>query len=258
MSTSSKFSVPQDDLDKLGTMWSDFLSKIDHDFVTPLVTMRMIADTLSEYLPDLIKAYQLAVDKQLVEPLLDKRRMQYFTKTPESVIHCVEKLSDLLQWLRPIYGDLLSDSTKAESINSADFIEQFTSQPVFSSQQQELMAINQQTAFSFRLHRFFYDALLSCLSETAVECWKGENGKLEIRTDSDANNNHIELKIHFAGEAGERLPDKRMRHFFFKTAEGEIVQLPFCKLALMQLGGDIDYQFKPNESLCFHLKFPKT
>lgn len=257
MSEHSDLSSNQNERDKLGKMWSEFLSKIDHDFATPLVTINMICDSLLEYLPDLLKGYQLAVDSNLIEPVLEKRKLKMVGTAPKTVIDSVGKLFEMLEWLRPIHRDLLADSTQAKNISSDSFIEDFINQPVFSDQQRQLMQVNQQHKFHFKFHDFFHKHLLLCLSDITADCWKDGNANMEISTYADENYHFMSFKVDFPENSGRGLPSRRMNHFFFKTKEGDIIQLPFCKLALMQLGADINYQFKAEECLDFTLSFPQ-
>lgn len=255
--STSSFALSQIERDHIAKLWSDLVGRIDHDFTTPLVTMNMIFNSLLKNLPHLMEAYKLATDNGLMENVLGERQLAQIQDVPETAIELVKKLFDLLHWLRPIYKEILVDSSKAKNSSAKDFIDSFINQSCFSESQRNSIAVINQSNFNFKLSEFFLQHLLLCLSEITLGCWVSGDAKAEISPSIEDNYNVIRLKIYFADGCGKSLPNGRFHSLFFKSPEEEKIQIPFCKMALIQVGSDIDYEFVAEEHLTFLIKFSK-
>lgn len=250
--------LSQHERDALAKMWDKLFSKLAHDIRSSLCTISLFSSTVKKRLPELTHAYQLASEHALIKPELTEKQLEQCEDAMKNISTVIEKLSDLIEWLHPICHDMLADSSQAKTIDVSDFIDAFLQQPVFSEEHREFIKINQKNAFSFKFTDFFLQHVLTLLAEMTVTHWGLKNiSGMEISTDTETHHHVVTFKTDLTQTADDMLPNC-IEHLFFSTKEAMIVQLSFCQLALMQLGGQIAHEFLPGKHLTVALRFTKA
>ena len=248
-------------LNKLTTSWLQFIECIVHDVRTPLLSISLFCSALEELFPDLIKSYRLAVEHGLIEPHLPERRLKALEKngfgdTQESI----DWLFDFFQSAHDYTKDV-SDASAMQSFSIKQCISHLLEKYPFSDEKQRhLIEVNFHYDFTFQFLPIFVDSLFYHLLKNALYRIEQENrGEIHLWTE-EKNNFYL---LHFKDTSGvsEYIPSTEWNRFFSKHGTGEnqtiLPGLGFCKLALLQVNGDLSCDVMKNEYIDFVIQFPK-
>lgn len=245
--------------DEISKSWVLMLDKIVHDLTTPLAIINMMGSTITNLLPDLTKAYRLAVEQHLVEPTIENRFLVVAEKK-DSLNVCTQatELLKFLHLLHPLTKKLFLDNEAIQQVSVkkwlGDVLQNFSFEnPSF------LDLIDTDFSYDFDINRgfFFIDHLLSRLLEFTLE-QKQETDKLNIKIFSQHTENYniIRFKKLNSTISQEKIL-KKMEAFFLQKDEIILPDIGFCRLALLQLGGDVTCDFAENNGMDILIKMSK-
>ncbi len=245
--------------DKLTQAWSRLIDSISHDLKTPLLSMRMGVDVLAKILPDLVQGYKLAVAENLIK---DSISIPYLKAAEEQLAPSLKKSlaasMNFLNLLHPLNQKLIPGTEEVKSISIKKFLTHLIKKYPFADKgEQKLLAINLQQDFNVKFPETFLEPLLFNIFNNALRhISQEEKGQIDIWSEVKDDHNLLHFKDTAKGmdeDAVSRVFDRFFSHREGKTVPG----LGYCRLALLQIGGDILCQSIEKQTTLFTILFPK-
>lgn len=259
MTDNSKDLHKTDNRDALGQAWSRMVDCIVHDLTTPFAILRMIGMGLEEKIPSLIEGYQLAVKNGLIESKFKEDDLKYIEKqaVPE-ISSDIKQLSDFLSLLYPYKKKLFFNSPDIKLLSIQACIQEVLKKfPFPYEEQKKLLHIKNDYDFTFAGAPFFIEQLLSNLLLNALYYINSEGkGEITIWAEEKENYNALHFKDTAKGMNEEQL-SRVFSRFFTKRDDNIVPGLGFCRLALLQQGGDVLCHSVNEEYTDFIVMFPK-
>lgn len=247
------------DREALGHAWSRMIDCIVHDLTTPLATLRMIGMGLEEMIPHLIEGYKVALKNGLIESKFKEDDLKFTEKqaVPEIALD-ITQLFDFLRLLNPYKEKLFFNPPDMTLLSIQTYIQEVLKKFPFSDEKQKsLIHIKSDYDFTFAADLFFIEQLLSNLLRNALYYINSEGkGEITIWAEEKEDYNVLHLKDTAKGMNEEQL--SRVFNRFFTERDNKIVPgLGFCRLALLQQGGNVLCHSVMGEYTDFILMFPK-
>jgi signal transduction histidine kinase len=244
--------------DKLSALWSQKESAIAHDLTNFFSVLNMRIDILAQTLPNLLKAYQLAVKNNLIEAEITDN---YFKLLEDNFILKMKgeitKKRNLMQFHLYCNTQITSVSKIHKLLSAKEYVrEALENYPFADNHQRNLVQFNSDNDFQFKcapifitsLFRNFLDNALYGIEEAgkgSINIWLGKEGAFNA--------------FHFK-DTGIGLDSYKMEHIFYRftsNREGKIMPgLGLCYLAITYVGGDIICNSVPGEYTHFTVLFP--
>jgi len=253
--------------DELSCCWSSMINRLVHDLSNSVVNVTAAGDFLTEILPHLIKGYRLALEHNLMEPEIPEKILRHAKAHPNFCLDEISKeMLDLLSILRPYNNNLLLKE-KMQIFSAKNVITEFLENYAFkNSKDEELIKTDLAYDFQLIINKFFIDQflyrILDIIYETKInfdEIEKqpvSELHRISFRLLEDDNYNIILIKD---SQPMSENKITTLLNSFFVLREGKILpDIGYCRLALLQLGGDLIFNSSDNKFVEFSLKFPKS
>lgn len=243
MTNKSSSEITQSKLDELAKFWTRMLGCIIHDLTSPLAVVRMAGNNVREVLPDLISGYQQAVDHQLVSSPMKKK---YLTALESHILTAtntnVTEMFDFLKLSYQLCGKLFSDAPETSLLSARATVESALAQYPFADDRlRACIQLDLDYDFQFDCVPVFVECLFAQLLYHAIRAIPElKNGDVRISTAVNDGVNVICFKYNSTME--ESTFARIFDQFYVKKVDGiEDVEpgLGFCKLALLQRGGDL-------------------
>lgn len=238
---SNVIDADDDKRDQLAEAWVKMVSCIVHDVTSPLVTIRIAAGGIEEILPDLIEGYLLAARHDLITPKFSEKDLEMFGKEATSGIKKeVTRILDFLKLLFPYNQIVLSGSKDKASLDALAYVDEVLKKYPFTDEKERyLIQVNNGYTFAFNDLPPFIECLFLHLLDRALTAIRNTGkGELSIWAETEANYHLIHFK-----DTSKSIEGNELAHVFssfFAKREGATVPgLGFCRLALLQNGGDV-------------------
>lgn len=246
--------MTQNELDKLAQAWVRLVDCIAHDLKTPIAGMRMTGEAIEQIFPHLLKGYHLAVQHKLVSPEVNENRLKMLEElvVPE-IKQKTNNLLASLNLLQPLTQRLLSDSPEVTTLS----IKACVQNALKNIEKPELVRLDCKKDFSFQCDPLFINALLANLLDNALlAIARAEKGDIHIWTDEEPDYNVLHFK-----DTGLGMNEDVLAVIFkrcFSKREDEVVPgLGLCRLAIMQIGGEMICHSVKGEYTEFVIKLRK-
>jgi two-component system CAI-1 autoinducer sensor kinase/phosphatase CqsS len=249
---------PQNNPDLLSEAWAQMVSCVVHDVTSPLVGIRIAAGAMEEMLPELMEGYLLAARHDLFKPKFPEKQLKGFGEEAISGIkQDITRVLDFLRLLFPFNEALLLGSKDTDSVNASVYLDEVLKKYPFTDQKERnWIRLNDSYTFTFNDVPPFIERLFFHLLDNALSAIRNAGkGELSIWAEAEANYHLIHFKDTARGMDEEALARVFCR--FFSKREGKIVPgLGFCRLALLQSGGDVICHSVEGSYTDFVVKFP--
>lgn len=251
--------VNQYQLDELGKSWSRLIECISHDISSPLATLRATGKSLEAVFPQLIKAYKLAVEHKLEVPEISERMLKPLERLVPNIGQEVDNLANFLNLLPPYDKKLISDSQDIQSFSVKSCVDNLLDHfPFATGEERKLVHVECQHDFQLRCAPIYIDNLLINLLENALRAIdKAKKGEITIWTSEDGDYNILHFKDTSLG-MDEDACHKVFRRFFRRIDGAVMPGLGFCRLAILQMDGNVTCQSKAGGYTEFQIKIPKS
>lgn len=231
-------------------------TSIAHELRTPLATIKANAEGIKEYLPDLLKSYELAKQNNVNVPDI---RPSQFVNLNAAVEHIQAEtnFSNIIINLMLTNVDHSSiETTKFTACSIADCITETLARYPLLPNEKSLINWNNNTDFAFNGDKLLTIHVLFNLLKNALFYLKAANkGDIQIWIEKKDKYNNLHFRDSGTGIASNTLPHI-FEHFFTQTYHGTGVGLSFCKMVMRTYGGDIICQSVEGEFTEFVLSFP--
>ena len=251
--------ITQEDVDKISRAWMRMVNCIVHDMTTPLACMRLMCKTLEKIYPEVMKGYKLALSHDLMQPtsMTTDRYLQSVEKIAADMNNQAEEIQAFLNLLHP-YNQKLLETKEDKVLQVSHCLRQALEQyPFVDKAQSGLVHVDYQKDFNFRATDFFAEHLFFNLLEAAFNRISlADKGEIYISTEKQPEYNVLHVK-NTAGNTDKDAVEQAFRYFFFKRGEEVIPGMGFCRLKLLQMGGDILCHGLPEGNVDYEVRFPK-
>ena len=227
-------------------VWENILDKIEHIAVNKLAIIRSINRSTQEALPVLLKAYQVAFEHKLIKDELnfenEKQNLAPENTDMEPIIGSVFQLFDAIYSFRK---KLVDKNKSYKTLSASGVIENVLKCYNFKYGDQNLVSFNNKDDFNISFPELF---LTSIIQETLDFIFdspnKSDERKIEIyfSKKKEMNSIHIKMSLHEAINYVDRFFNNSL------TIKDQIIRpgMNFCRLALLNAGGDITYHTEVN------------
>ncbi|MFT3742431.1 MAG: HAMP domain-containing sensor histidine kinase [Gammaproteobacteria bacterium] len=216
----------------------------------------MGSERLLSLLPNLLEGYQLAVENKLLpeEKIAPKSLKALEENIFASIPIEAKKSIAFLNCLSPYNKQLVNPEIPALSI--VDVVQNALKRFSGLNQDKFITHLDLKYDFKIQVAQPFIDCLLDHLlqnSYTAIK--KGNKGEVTILAEQDAGYNVLRFQDTATGMNQETLG--HIFNKFFSVRENQIVPgLGYCRLAILQGGGDILCEAIEGEYTRFNIRFP--
>lgn len=258
--TDSKKHLPDEERClQIAEAWFNMVNSITHNITTPLVTARITAETVEGVLPELIEGYTLAVNRKLLKNTIPEKRLKMLKeKAVSNIKHEITRIIDFLKLLYPYNQKLFSISQENTSLSALSYLKDIYKKYPFSSEaESKIVEVKGDYDFDFDDRPPFMDWLFFNLMDNALTAIRDAGkGKISIWAEEDGDYNIIHFKDTGKGMNEDTLARVFYR-FFSKRNNTTGPGLGFCRLALLQKGGDMNCSSIQDKHTDFMIKFPK-
>lgn len=253
-------SIPHEQLDRLAKAWTRMVDCISHDVTSPLTSIRAAGQALETTFPDLVKVYRAAVANNM--PNLPNINDKTLTLLESYLVPQIHKgasdITNFLALLHPYDTKIPSDSKDIKTLSAKTVLDQMLAHYAFTNDQERaLVHVECAHDFHFQCAEIFIESLFDNFLKNALEKIGMVNkGDIHIWTDDQTDYNEIHFKDTATGIDPEKLPTLFNR-FFSKRNDTIVPGLGFCRLAILQMDGDVLCHSIKGEYTEFVVRFPK-
>ena len=232
---------------------------VAHELRTPLATINLAAQAIQGILPSLFKAYHLAVDHKLMEPIAQGSRFTMLETAFESIREEVKASNVFINNMLLNIQNLAVDSADMEILSMKKCVEEAMVRYPFDERPLKFTQVQLGYDFFFRGMPVLMQHVIFNLLRNGIyyvlESGK-ENARIEIWTEKGEDGWNI---LNFK-DTGTGISAEHMKHvferFFSRRYHGTGVGLAFCKQVVTQFGGVITCDSKEGEYTHFIMRFP--
>lgn len=216
-------------------------ASIAHELRTPLAGIKSALFGLENYLPTILKGYQLAVENKLIDPEINAQHLTILQEVVANMDRKADHCNTVI--------DMLLTNLAHNQINSSDFkscsikncvnlaLERYT----FISGQRALVTVDIQKDFYFYGKEvLIVHVLFNLLKNALYFIQKAGKGEIQIWTEFGGDGCN---RLHFK-DTGQGIPETTLPHIFDQfftqsTHHGTGIGLAFSKMVMEAHRGDI-------------------
>ncbi|QIM54309.1 sensor histidine kinase [Hydrogenophaga crocea] len=232
-------------------------ASVAHEMRTPLATIRLQAETLHTWLPELDRGYRIAVSRGLLEQPCEVPDFSRLCTLAEAIAKQVDRSNAVI--------DMVLASARFEQINPSEFRrcsmgacvrEAIDSYP-FIGRERDKVHLNLGADFRFMGAEALMIYVLFNLFKNALYAMKAAGkGELHIELSNGKGQHALIVRDTGSGIPAASLPRIFDTFYTTKPMKGAGLGLPFCRRAVESFGGRIHCESVEGEYTVFHLRFP--
>lgn len=234
-------------------------SNIAHELRTPLLGIKANAQGVRRYLPDLVRAYEMARDQNLPVPPIRARHL-------DSMREALDRIESETDFSNTIIDMLLINSERSRiepgeftRISALDCARKAIARFPFGSEaERRLLHLSEKNDFNFiGSELLFVHVLFNLLKNALFYLARAGKGELYIWIENDIGTNRIYVMDTGTGIHPSVLPRIFDRFYTSQsTGGGSGIGLSFCRSVMDSFNGRIDCESQLGEFTRFILSFP--
>jgi two-component system CAI-1 autoinducer sensor kinase/phosphatase CqsS len=230
---------------------------VAHEMRTPLASIRMQADALDQFLPELNKGYQLAVEHGLFEPTLQAGQAQRVSDLSNGIRHQVDRSNAVI--------DMMLASARMEQIDTSTFsrhsaaacLQEALDTYPFGRGERDKISVAVHGDFEFHGSRALLVYVLFNLLKNSLYAIKAAGkGEITVTITAGEPSNTLVFTDTAMGIPAEALPRIFDTFFTTKKTAGAGIGLAFCRRAIASFGGRMGCASVEGQYATFTLEFP--
>jgi signal transduction histidine kinase len=230
---------------------------VAHEMRTPLATIRLQADALAQFLPELHRGYELAVSHGLCDSELSPEAAQKIADLSRGIRHQVDRSNAVI--------DMMLASARMEQIDTSTFrrhragdcvTEALETYP-FSRGERERVSV--QVADDFEFHgssALFVFVLFNLLKNSLYALKAAGKGAITITLSTGTTVPTLTFVDTGTGIATATLPQIFETFFTTKKSAGAGIGLAFCRRVMSSFGGRMRCESIEGQYTLFAMEFP--
>jgi signal transduction histidine kinase len=243
--------------EKLGA-YKSVSAAIAHEMRTPLSAMFISAQGVQEYLPKLLKTYEIAKAHQLDIPKLDAQKLQIMQDIPNHFISISRRSLSIIDMFLTKFGNFEKQLIALDQCSILECIKKALDEyPFYPKAERRLVTLEPEGSFIYFGNESLVIHLFSNLIKNSLHQIKlAKKGTIKIWFSSTDRFNVVHFKDDATGIKESDLP-RIFDKFYTGKDHGTGVGLAFCKQAMTAFGGRIICRSVYGSFTEFQLFFPK-
>jgi hypothetical protein len=230
---------------------------VAHEMRTPLASIRMQADALAHFLPDLHRGYELAVAHGLCEPAFHPEASRKLADLSRGIRHQVDRSNAVIDMMlasaRMEQMDPSTFSTQSASACVAEALETYP----FNKGERDRVCVAVAGDFEFHgSNSLFIYVLFNLLKNSLYALKAAGKGDISITIAAGGAKNTLTFTDTGSGIPAATVPKIFDAFFTTKKAAGAGIGLAFCKRVIHSFGGQMRCESLEGEWTRFSLEFP--
>lgn len=225
--------------------WLGVIKKVTHFFITQLALLRGKNQDLQKILPSLFKAYQIALEHNLIEREIEERLMTYYQDPKKSDMSSqIEPMFQVLNNVTSLCEKVCKQKSEQVATSVANCVTQTLQSYRFEKTQREMIHFNPDNDFEIQFSPKFIQETLVALLNFALHNIQDKTGcNVEIYFTNDDNASSIHFKINASDIT--KYPYKYLLENYLNISSIETLPgIPFCHLALTYVNASISCDIK--------------
>jgi len=234
-----------------------FAGSVAHDLTTPLTNINLMANNVSNMLPELLKIYQtIETNKQN----LNEKQLAYLEKFPESLQAQLTELNEYIKdSLKALNKTVAGIKTQDDLVKCELWrcMQKVIDEYPYVENEKDLIHWDTSYLFDFMGNPLlFYRIMFNLIKNSLYQIREKGRGEIFIRAEQTDTHNVLYFKD-TAGGVTQETVDNIFNSYQTTKAEGTGVGLAFCKLTMQSFGGEMDCQLMDGKFIEFGLRFLK-
>lgn len=230
---------------------------IAHELRTPLLAVTMAAESIKNYLPDLIEAYKEASEAKLPVNYIRPSHLKLLSSAYDDILAETKYSNTIINMLLTNVDQQSIKSSELKKCSIVYCVDEAIRRYPFQSDESSLVHWDAKNDFTFMGQEILTIHLLFNLLKNAIYYIRvAHKGDIHIWLENTSQNTRLHFRDTGKGIAADDLP-KIFDLFFTKTYHGSGVGLAFCKMVMQSYGGNIECESLEGEFTEFILNFPK-
>lgn len=227
-----------------------------HELRTPLLGIKSGGQALVQYLPELIRGYQLAKENELIATPLREKRLAQLEGVSNRIVSEINYANTIIDMLLVKAGQENSlNHCVLEPCTIAECLTEAISRYPFQSSRERIL-ITWIGDFQFFGSRILMQHVLFNLIKNALYVIAtAQRGEINIWTELGDKFNYLYFKDTAIGMTSQQLT-RLFNHFYTTNFLGTGIGLSFCRLVMQRFGGNIICEAVEGEYSLFTLSFP--
>jgi two-component system CAI-1 autoinducer sensor kinase/phosphatase CqsS len=230
---------------------------VAHEMRTPLASIRMQANALSQLLPELHKGYELAVAHGLCEPAFHPSASKKLAALSHGIRHQVDRSNAVIDMMlasaRMEQIDPKSFSTCSASACVAEALETYP----FAKGERDRVSVLVAGDFEFHGSNSLLVYVIFNLLKNSLYAMKAAGkGDISIAVTAGTARNTLTFTDTGSGIPAATVPKIFDAFFTTKKSEGAGIGLAFCRRVVKSFGGQMRCQSMEGEWTRFSVEFP--
>lgn len=240
------------------TAYKNVSASIAHEMRTPLSSMFISAQGVKDYLPLLLKTYEIAKENKLDIPKLDQRKLQLLKDVPNHFISISRRSLSIIDMLLTKFCTFEHPALVLDKCSMVScIIKTLDEYPFYPKIERKLIELNLRFDFTFYGNESLVIHIFSNLIKNSLyQIHSSHRGRIKIWF-SESDDFNI---VHFSDDAtGIKTNDlARIFETFYTSKEnGSGIGLAYCKKVMDVFGGRILCHSTYGKFTEFQLHFPK-
>lgn len=234
-------------------------ASIAHEMRTPLSAMYISAQGVQEYLPRLLKTYEIAKAHALDIPKLDTQKLQMLQDIPNHFISISRRSLSIIDIFLTKFGNFEKQVLPLEQCSIFDCINKALDEyPFYPKSQRRLVTIQPGNDFTFFGNESLVIHIFSNLIKNSLHQIKtAQKGSIKIWVSASDGFNVVHFRDDATGIRSAELP-KIFDKFYTSKDHGTGVGLAYCKQAMIAIGGHLTCRSTYGKFTEFQMCFPKV
>ena len=234
-----------------------FAGSVAHDLTTPLTNMNLMANNVSNMLPELLETYQIIdANKQN----LNEKQLAYLEKFPKSLQTQLTELNEFIKdSLKALNKTVAGIKTQDDLVKCELWrcMQKVLDEYPYVENEKDLIHWDTSYLFNFMGNPLlFYRILFNLIKNSLYQIREKGRGEIFIRAEQTDTHNVLYFKD-TAGGVTQDIVDNIFNSYQTTKAEGTGVGLAFCKLTMQSFGGEMSCRLVDGEFIEFGLKFKR-
>lgn len=230
---------------------------VAHEMRTPLASIRMQADALAHFLPELHKGYELAVAHGLCEAAFHPAASRKLADLSHGIRHQVDRSNAVI--------DMMLASARMEQMDPSSFAPQSASACVaealetypFGTGERDRVSVSVAGDFEFNgSNSLFIYVIFNLLKNSLYAMKAAGKGEIAIAITAGGSRNTVTFTDTASGIPSATVPRIFDAFFTTKKSAGAGIGLAFCRRVIRSFGGQMRCESVEGEWTRFSLEFP--
>ena len=230
-----------------------------HELRTPLLSIRMGADALEKFLPELFRGYQAACSKELIEPELRASQQQRLANVLTTIKLHTQLSNSMITNLLDNAKQHKNDHGQFIQFSMAPTVEQALTHYPFRTEHERMLVTFEKPNIDFNVYgsqSIMIQILYNLIRNALYAIQQADKGAITISMECGEKANILRFTDTGAGMDKKTL-NRIFERFFTTKIDSTGIGLSFCRNSLAHIGARIECQSTLGQYTEFTLTFPK-